>query len=49
MFKAAQVRAKDRRDAEVALPMLDAPARAWLRDTVARMDPTHPWVRDLAP
>jgi hypothetical protein len=44
MFKAALSRAKDRRDAEIALPMLDDAARQWLRDTVARWDPGHPWV-----
>ncbi|KRF17221.1 hypothetical protein ASG90_07895 [Nocardioides sp. Soil797] len=43
MFKAAQVREKDRRDAEVVLPMLDGPARRWLRDAVARFQPDHPW------
>ncbi len=47
MFKAAQVRDKDRRDAEVTLPRLDARARGWLRDTVARLDPGHEWVRTL--
>jgi hypothetical protein len=45
MFKAAQVRDKDRRDAAVVLPMLDATARGWLRDTVARFAPEHPWVQ----
>lgn len=44
MFKAAQARAKDRVDAEVALPRLDATAREWLSDTVARIDAQHPWV-----
>ncbi len=48
MFKAAQARDKDRRDAEVALPMLDPEARRWLRDTVARMNPEHPWVAELS-
>jgi hypothetical protein len=43
MFKYAQTREKDRRDAEVALPMLDDRARGWLRATVARIDPDHPW------
>ncbi|WP_289232789.1 nucleotidyltransferase domain-containing protein [Barrientosiimonas endolithica] len=43
MFKAAQVRAKDRRDAEVLLPLLDDRARTWLRDTMRRIDPDHPW------
>lgn len=48
MFKATQARPKDRRDAEAALPLLDAPARAWLRDAVARMDPDHEWARTLS-
>jgi hypothetical protein len=43
MFKAAQVRDKDRRDAEVTLPKLDARARQWLRDVVVQMDPRHDW------
>lgn len=47
MFKAAQARAKDRLDAEAALPRLDARARRWLRDAVARFSPDHPWVREL--
>jgi hypothetical protein len=46
MFKAAQVRDKDRRDAAVVLPMLDATARGWLRDTVARFAPEHPWAQE---
>ena len=44
MFKAAQAREKDRLDAEVALPMLDARARRWLADAVARIDTEHAWV-----
>lgn len=44
MFKAAQTREKDRRDAEVMLPRLDPAARRWLRDAVAALDPQHPWV-----
>lgn len=47
MFKAAQVRDKDRRDAAAALPRLDPAARRWLRDAVARTDPDHEWVRTL--
>lgn len=45
MFKCAQTRDKDCRDADVALPMLDDRARGWLRATVARIDPDHPWAR----
>lgn len=47
MFKAAQAREKDRLDARTALPRLDARARRWLRDTVARLDPDHEWVHAL--
>jgi hypothetical protein len=47
MFKAAQSREKDRRDCEVALPMLDDRARDWLRSTVELLDSQHPWVHDL--
>ena len=43
MFKAAQVRPKDVADAEAALPLLDAAARRWLRDTVALFHPGHRW------
>ncbi|MBB6626370.1 hypothetical protein H5V45_03450 [Nocardioides sp. KIGAM211] len=49
MFKAAQVREKDRVDAEVCLPLLGAEARQWLSDTVARLDPAHPWVMPSGP
>ena len=48
LFKAAQSRPKDVADAEVMLPLLDERARAWLRRTVARFDPGHAWVTDLA-
>lgn len=47
MFKAAQARDKDRSDVEVTLPRLDAQARRWLREAVARMDPKHDWVQAL--
>jgi hypothetical protein len=47
MFKAAQARAKDRRDAEVTIPMLDAAARRWLSAAVARLDARHPWLETL--
>lgn len=44
MFKAALAREKDRRDADVALPMLDDTARRWLHDAVERIDPGHAWL-----
>jgi hypothetical protein len=47
MFKAAQTRPQDRADARVALPLLDAAQRRWLRETVGQMHPDHPWVTEL--
>ncbi|MGC5614991.1 nucleotidyltransferase domain-containing protein [Georgenia sp. Z1491] len=47
MFKAAQAREKDRQDARAALPLLDARARRWLRDVVARLDADHAWLDTL--
>lgn len=43
LFKAPQVREKDRLDAAVALPRLDPRARRWLRDAVGRTHPEHEW------
>lgn len=48
LFKAAQSRPKDVADADVMLPLLDEPARRWLREAVARSEPDHPWVTALA-
>lgn len=31
-------------DAEAFRPLLDSAAKAWLRDTIARMNPDHEWV-----
>jgi hypothetical protein len=34
-------------DFAVAAPLLDAEARAWLRDALHRSAPGHPWIRQL--
>jgi hypothetical protein len=47
LMKARQDREKDRIDARNALPLLDAAQRRWLRETVARIHPGHPWVVQL--
>jgi hypothetical protein len=44
LFKARGNRAKDRRDLDRALPLLDAQQTAWLRDAVRRLDAAHPWL-----
>lgn len=43
LMKSAQVREKDVVDAEASLGLLEERQRAWLRDTVVQLDPTHPW------
>lgn len=47
MFKAAQAREKDRRDAATTLPRLGSDARRWLAEAVARLNPHHEWARML--
>lgn len=48
LFKASGDRRKDRRDLEVAWPLLGERRRRWLRETVARLYPDHPWNEVLA-
>ena len=38
---------KNQRDFEAVLPRLDAQRRRWLRDTLARVHPGHPWLDEL--
>lgn len=48
LFKGAQDRPKDRRDLEVAWPLLDDGARSWLREALpAAYGPDHAWLRLL--
>jgi hypothetical protein len=44
LYKAALHRAKDDRDLAVTWPLLDAESRAWLRATISRLYPEHPWL-----
>ena len=46
-FKAALDRPKDTVDLEAALPRLGPAAVRWLRRTVARLHPDHPWIQRL--
>ncbi|KAB1977939.1 nucleotidyltransferase domain-containing protein [Streptomyces triticiradicis] len=48
-YKAKATRDKDETDFEAVLPLLDAPARAWLADAVKVIAPNHPWLRLLLP
>lgn len=48
MFKARLRRTKDDRDLERAWPVLDEPARRWLRRTVEQLFPDHAWLPRLA-
>jgi len=43
-FKAKLGRPKDDADLAATEPLLDARQRSWLRDTVHRLHPDHPWL-----
>jgi hypothetical protein len=43
-FKAKQTRPRDEADFNNVLPLLDASARAWLRQALARCYPGHKWI-----
>jgi hypothetical protein len=47
LFKAKTVRAKDERDFEDALPLLDAAQRGWLRRALEVAHPGHAWLARL--
>ncbi len=44
LYKAVLARRKDDRDLDRCLPLLSPDARAWLRDSVARLYPDHAWL-----
>ena len=44
LYKAAHHRPKDDRDLSVTWPLLDPASRTWLRETVGRLYPGHPWL-----
>ncbi|MEU3048053.1 MULTISPECIES: nucleotidyltransferase domain-containing protein [unclassified Streptomyces] len=48
-YKAKATRDKDETDFAAVLPLLDAPARAWLADAIKVIAPGHPWIRRLLP
>ena len=48
LFKAKHTREKDRADFDAVLPLLDAGARAWLREGLELVHPGHEWLRALA-
>ena len=48
LYKAVLHRPKDDRDLAVTWPLLDAGARDWLREAVARLYPEHPWLAGLS-
>ncbi|WP_411072962.1 nucleotidyltransferase domain-containing protein [Streptomyces sp. cmx-4-25] len=48
-YKAKATRDKDETDFEAVLPLLDAPARAWLADAIKAIAPGHHWLRRILP
>ena len=49
LYKAKDPRPRDQADFDHIAPWLDPSARAWLREALARMNPSHAWMRDLLP
>jgi hypothetical protein len=47
LYKSRNPRARDEADFRFMAPRLDAAARAWLTDALARTDPGHAWIEDL--
>ncbi len=47
LYKAKAVRPKDEQDFSLCLPLMEAAARTWLRDSLARVHPSHPWIGHL--
>ena len=49
LYKAKDPRPRDQADFDHIAPRLDPGSRAWLTDALARMNPSHAWMRDLLP
>lgn len=47
LHKAPGLRRKDQADLDACLPLLEAPARTWLRTAVEVAHPDHPWLTQL--
>ncbi len=45
LYKAALRRPKDDRDLAVTWPLLGAAAQGWLRESIERLYPQHPWLQ----
>ena len=48
LYKSRLERVKDARDLDRTWPLLDEPARAWLREKVARLHPDHAWLERMS-
>jgi hypothetical protein len=49
LHKAVQLRRKDRRDLDRALPLLSSTQRVWLRESIAALYPGHEWLDLIRP
>jgi hypothetical protein len=47
LFKAKEPRPADEADMDIALPLLDGPSKAWLRQAIELTHPGHPWIEHL--
>jgi Aminoglycoside-2''-adenylyltransferase len=48
LYKARSPRPKDDRDLDAVIPAMEASARQWLHDALARVHPGHAWLARLA-
>jgi hypothetical protein len=47
LYKAKATRPKDEMDFTACAPLLDFPARSWLKNALVRSYPSHPWIDRL--
>ena len=47
LYKARSPRARDQADCDLIAPLMDANARAWLKQSLRDLDPEHEWIKIL--
>ena len=47
LYKAKAPREKDEKDFSLCAPLMEPAARVWLKDSLARVHPSHPWLATL--
>jgi len=47
LYKSKEIRSKDQTDFNSVVRLLDQDARDWLQNSIAKMEPNHPWLFEL--